>query len=367
MKLILDDEQQELAAMVRRLLADQSDSAAVRIHMDSPDGFDRALWKTFGELGLLGLAVPERFGGAEAGHRYRALVLTELGRAAVPSPFIASAVFATDALVSIGDEEANADLIPGLMDGSKLASLAIAEQGQDWPASGGSVRAVECDGQWVLEGTKTRVLYAEVADFLIVQARTDDGTAWFTVEAESVQSSPQETYDPTSRASDVVFAGSPARRLQSPASEAAAIEIRDLAAVALAALAIGGYEQVLDATVDYAKNRMQFGRAIGSYQAVKHGLADMYCRWELGLSLVRFAAWAADESHDELALAARSAAVYVAPGYFHAARESIQFHGGIGFTWEHDAHLHFKRARATQLMLGSDAVRRRELATALGH
>lgn len=365
MKLTLDEEQQELGAMVRRLLAEQADSEALRKQMDSPDGFDRDLWRTFAKLGLLGLTVPEEFGGAGAGHAYRAVVLTELGRAAVPTPFVASAVLATDALATLGGDAVA--LLPELVDGTRIASLAIASDEDDWQFSGASTVAAREGDHWLLRGTKTGVLFADASDLLVVLAHDGVAPAWFVVETDKALVTPQETYDPTSRAARVTFANTPAQRLDTDDPEGVARLVRDQATVALAALAVGGHEQVLDTTVDYAKVRMQFGRPIGSYQAIKHGLADLYCRWELGLSLVRYAAWAADEAPGELATAAASGAVYVLPAYFEAARESIQFHGGIGFTWEHDAHLQFKRARSTQLLLGSTARRRRELAALLGH
>lgn len=302
MKLTLDEDQREIAAVVRRLLAERADSESVRKAMDSEPGFDRHLWNTLAEVGLLGLTVPEELGGAGAGHVYRSLVLSELGRRVVPSPFLGSAVLATDALLEIGDTAANAMLLPGLMDGSRIAALAIHEEALAWPQDGGSaVSARSGDGGWVLDGTKTRVAHATNADLFVVSARTESGPAWFVVDADQATVSEQVTHAPTDRSGEVTFTAASARHLQGTDPGTALARVRDLATVATAALAAGGHEAVVDMTVEYAKTRMQFGRPIGSYQALKHGLADLYCRWELGLSVVRHAASAADEAPEELA------------------------------------------------------------------
>ncbi|GAA4549453.1 acyl-CoA dehydrogenase family protein [Pseudonocardia xishanensis] len=355
MRLLLDKEQEALRAAVRELLADHSDTRAA---MDSPEGVDRALWTRLGrELDVLGLVVPEELGGAGAGHVERAVVAEELGRALTPSPFLASAVLATDVLLALGDTA----LLPRMVTGERIVAVAAAEPGSPW-GPGGTTATETADG-WTLEGRTTPVIAGDVADEFLVLATTPEGPAWF--RTTEVTRSTLTTLDPTRRLAAITFTGAPAVRL---AGDALAVRDRvaDLAAVALAAEQLGGLRKVLETTTEYAKIRVQFGRAIGSYQAVKHGLADIHVDWEQALSAVRYAAWTADEAPDELPVAAALVATFVGPAYFRAAAAGVQFHGGIGYTWEHDAHLFYKRAKSTELLFGPPTRQRARLADALG-
>ncbi|MCO1658602.1 acyl-CoA dehydrogenase family protein [Pseudonocardia humida] len=368
MRLVLEAEQEDLRAAVRRLLADRSSPAAVREVMASERGDDPGLWKSLADLGLLGLVVPEDLGGAGGGHVERSVVLEELGRALTPTPFLASAVLATDALLAVDDAAARAELLPALAGGERVATVAVAEGGAAWDRSGGATTATERDGGWRLDGTKAPVPAGAVADVVLVYASTSDGPGWFAVDAgaDGFTRTALTTLDPTRPMARLTFAGTPARRLAASDPAAALDLVADLAAVALAAEQVGVMARALELTVDYAKVRVQFGRPIGSYQAVKHGLADVYSAWEHSVSVLRYAAWTADHDRAELPLAAALAQTYVGPACFDAAVAMVQYHGGIGYTWEHDAHLFYKRAKSAQLLLGPPSSHRARLADRLG-
>ncbi len=368
MQLVLDREQQELRTAVRKFLADHASPARVRTVIDSDDGHDRELWRRLaGELGLAGLVVPEQHGGSGAGHVERCVVSEELGRALAPAPFLASAVLAVDTLLALDDEPARAELLPRLASGELVATVAVAEQGGSWDPATTTTSALLQDGTWVLDGHKTPVVSGDVADVVLVHARTPEGTGWFLVDGDApgLRRTALRTLDPTRPLSRLDFWSTPARPLTGDAATVLAA-VTDRAAVALAAEAVGGMGRVLEMTTDYAKVRVQFGRAIGSYQAVKHGCADMYGAVEQATSALRYAAWAADHDTGQLPLAAALVGVVVLPAYFRAAADTVQLHGGVGYTWEHDAQLYYKRAKTSELLLGSGEQQRRRLADRLG-
>jgi alkylation response protein AidB-like acyl-CoA dehydrogenase len=367
-KLVLDPEQEELRVAVRRFLADRAPSAKVRATLESARGHDADVWTGLAGMGVLGLVVPEELGGAGAGHVERAVVAEELGRAVTPAPFLASAVLATDALLALDDEAARAELLPKLAAGEVVGTVAVAEGGGAWDRAGGATTAVERDGRWELSGVKTPVLAGDTADVVLVLAGTPDGPGWFVVEtgAAGLTRTRLTGLDPTRPLAKLAFAGAPARRLACADAAAALDVVADLAAVALAAEQVGVMQRAMELTVDYAKVRVQFGRPIGSYQAVKHGCADVYSAWEHAVSVLRHAAWTADHDRAELPLAAALAQTYIAPACFAAATGMVQYHGGIGYTWEHDAHLYYKRAKSAELLLGPPAGHRARLADHLG-
>ncbi|GAB2996677.1 acyl-CoA/acyl-ACP dehydrogenase [Amycolatopsis acidiphila] len=347
MRLVLDAEQQQLRSSVRKLLADHAPPARVRAVMDGEDGCDRELWRRItDQLGLAGLVVPEEHGGAGAGHVERAIVLEELGRTLAPVPFFASAVLATDTALALGDSE----LLPRLASGEVIGALAVSKT---WGPL--DVRATEHDGGWTLDGQAPFVISGDIADTVYVH-----NGDWFAV-SEGFTRTTLHTLDPTRRIARLDFAGTPARRLS--ASDGALARVRDLAAVALAAEQVGGMGRVLETTADYAKVRVQFGRAIGSYQGVKHRLADMYSAYERAESLLRHAAWSADHDAEGLPLAAATTQAFVGPACFQAAADGVQLHGGIGYTWEHHAHLYYKRAKTSELLFAGG---RGDLARRLG-
>lgn len=368
MKLVLDPEQEELRAAVRRFLADRAPSAKVRATLESAAGYDADVWTGLAGMGVLGLVVPEELGGGGAGHVERAVVAEELGRSVTPAPFLASAVLATDALLALDDDAARTELLPRLATGELVGTVAVAEGGGAWDRAGGATTAVERGGRWELSGVKTPVLAGDVADVVLVLAGTPDGPGWFAVErdAAGLTRTRLTGLDPTRPLAKLVLAGTPARRLASADAAAVLDVVADLAAVALAAEQVGVLQRAMELTVDYAKVRVQFGRPIGSYQAVKHGCADVYSSWEHAVSVLRYAAWTADHDRAELPLAAALAQTYIGPACFEAATAMVQYHGGIGYTWEHDAHLYYKRAKSAELLLGPPAGHRARLADRLG-
>jgi alkylation response protein AidB-like acyl-CoA dehydrogenase len=345
MQLVLDSEQDQLRSTVRKLLADHASPERVREVMESGQGWDRGLWQRIsGDLGLAGLVVPEENGGAGAGHVERCVVLEELGRALAPVPFFASAVLAVDTALALGDRE----LLPRLASGETIGTVALAGEDGTWGSSASSVRASESGGSWTLDGRASFVVSGDIADTVFVYA--DRG--WFVVSGDFARTT-LSTLDPTRRLARLDFSATPARRVDTGDPAGVLEKVRQLASVALAAEQVGGMSRVLESTVEYAKVRVQFGRPIGSYQAVKHGCADMYSSYEQANSLLRYAAWTADHEPESLPLASATAQVFTGPAYFDAAADGVQLHGGIGYTWEHEAHLYYKRAKTSELLFGS--------------
>ncbi|MEU1342379.1 acyl-CoA dehydrogenase family protein [Streptomyces sp. NPDC005827] len=377
------EEHEQLRATLRRFLADKAPSEAVRRSMDSADGHDPLLWRRMAnELGLLGLALPEEYGGFGGGPVELGLVLEELGRALLPSPYFATVALAGQALAVSGDETARARWLPAVADGSLTGTLALAEESGSWHVEDVRAEAVpdsDSDGAGHrVTGTKMFVVDGHSADLVLVVARAAGGPRLFAVEgtAPGVTRTRLETLDPTRRLARIDLDGAPALPV-GPAGPAATAYLRwvtDLALVALAAEQAGGAQACLDAAVAYAKVRVQFGRPIGSFQAVKHKCADTLVKVEAARSAVYHALSVAaadpprsgEPSGSPLSTAAAVAAVCCADAHTHAAKENIQIHGGIGYTWEHDAHLHLKRAKSSEQLLGSPAAHRRRLAGLVG-
>ncbi|NDU73691.1 acyl-CoA dehydrogenase [Actinomadura sp. DSM 109109] len=357
MKLVVTEEQRELRDALRRFFADRSPAAEVRRLMETAEGHDPAVWRQMaGQLGLQGLAVAEEHGGAGYGMRELAVVFEEMGRAVVCSPFLATVT----AAAALEAGEGGHGLLPGIADGSVIATLAVAEDGGSWDP--GSVRAAFRDG--ALHGAKNFVLDGHIADLVLVAAQGEEGIGVYAVEdAEGLARRALPTLDQTRRLARIELEGVPARRVGGPEALARAL---DVAAVALAAEQLGGAQRTLDMTVGYAKVRHQFGRPIGSFQAVKHRCADMFVLVESARSAVLNAAAAADEDPRALPAAAALAQAYCSEAFVRTAGEAIQLHGGIGFTWEHDAHLYFKRARASRELFGSPERHRERLAALAG-
>jgi len=370
MQLGVTEELQELRDSVRRFLADRAPISRVRELMETEDGIDRAVWEQAGtQLGLLGLAIPEEYGGAGFSFLELGLVLEELGRSLTISPFFASCVMAAQLLLSIDDESARKDYLPGIAAGSLIASVALAEDSGSWRPEDVTTRAEDRDGAWRLTGHKSYVLDGAVAGLLLVIARTDDGAAVFAVDAtaEGLAREPLPTMDQTRKQARVTFDGAPARLLGTVAgAEAAIVTMLDRSATALAADALGGTGKVLEMSVEYAKIREQFGRPIGSFQAIKHKCASMLVDLESSRSAVYYALWAASTGHPDERFVAPLVKAHCVDTYLHAAGENIQIHGGIGFTWEHPAHLYLKRAKSSQVLLGDSDFHRQQLADRIG-
>ncbi|WP_067491256.1 acyl-CoA dehydrogenase family protein [Actinomadura hibisca] len=364
MQLVATEEQEELRAALRRFFAERSAGAEVRRLMASGDGYDPKVWELMaGQLGLQGMAVPEEYGGAGFGVRELGVVFEEMGRALVCSPYLAT-VMAAAALSASSDEDAKRDLLPGIASGEVIATLAWSEDGR-WGLDDVAMQATRHEDGWQLTGTKSYVLDGHLADLLLIAARLNGQVALFAVDgnAPGLSRHSLPTLDQTRKLARLDLANVPARPVADRAALARAL---DVGLVALAAEQAGGAQRVLDMTVEYLKVRKQFGRPIGGFQAVKHRCADMFVQVESARSAVLHAALVADESPGELPAAAALAKSYCSDAYFHVAGEGIQLHGGIGFTWEHDAHLYFKRAKSSQELFGSPDEHRRRLARLVG-
>jgi alkylation response protein AidB-like acyl-CoA dehydrogenase len=377
-------EQEELRASVRRFLGDRAPISAVRELMETTDGLDAEVWKQAGEqLGLQGIAIPEEYGGAGFSFTEQAIVLEELGAALYGGPYLASAVLAATALLASPDEDARKAYLPAIASGEVIATLAFTEEDGSWDPAAIRLAAVTSRGDdppnppqagneedgWRLDGRKSFVLDGHTAGLILVIARTGEELSLFAVQADApgLTRTALPTLDQTRKLARLDFASVPARLIGSPGDGAAILSrTLDVAAIAQAAEQLGGAQRALDMAVEYAKVRHQFGRPIGSFQAIKHRCADLLLEVESLRSAVQYAAAAVAEDSAEIPVVASLVKAYASDVYFHVAAENIQIHGGIGFTWEHDAHLYFKRAKASELFLGDASYHREHLATRIG-
>ncbi len=363
-------EQEELRASVRRFLADRAPITAVRELMETTDGLDAGVWRQAGEqLGLQGIAIPEQYGGAGFSFAEQAIVLEELGAALYGGPYLASAVLAATALLASRDEDARKAYLPGIASGDVIATLAFTEEDGSWEPEAIRVTAADGPDGWRLDGRKAFVLDGHTAGLILVIARTGDGLSLFAVpgDASGLTRTALPTLDQTRKLARLEFASVPATLIGSVGDGAAVLShTLDVAAIAQAAEQLGGAQRALDMAVEYAKVRHQFGRPIGSFQAIKHRCADLLLEVESLRSAVQYAAAAVAEGSPEVPVVASLVKAYASDVYFHVAAENIQIHGGIGFTWEHDAHLYFKRAKASELFLGDASYHREHLATRIG-
>jgi alkylation response protein AidB-like acyl-CoA dehydrogenase len=325
--------------------------------METEEGYDPAVWEQMGsQLGLQGLAIPEEYGGSGYTYVELIVVLEEMGRALLTAPYFSTVALAANAILHAGDDAAKKELLGGIASGETIATLAMTEDSGRWDAEG-------------ITATATKALDGHTANLIIVAGKTGDAVSLFTVagDAEGLTRTPLATMDQTRKQARLEFSGTPAKLLGTEGEGWPVLSrVLDLAAVALAAEQVGGAQKCLEMSVDYAKVRVQFGRPIGSFQAIKHKCADMLLEVESAKSAAYYAGWAAAELNDELPTVASLAKAYCSDAYFHAAAENIQIHGGIGFTWEHDAHLYFKRAKSSQLLLGDPTYHRELLAQRIG-
>src|SRR6516164_7762 len=372
MNLGVSAEQRELRESVRGFLAERAPLTRVRELMETTDGTDPDVWRqASAQLGLPGIAVPEEYGGAGFSFAEQAIVLEELGAALFTGPYLASAVLAATALLASDDEAAKKDMLPGIAAGETVATLAFTEDDGSWdPAAIRLTAAQQTQNGWRLDGHKSFVLDGHAADLILAVAATGTGQlALFAVDpaAEGLARRALPTLDQTRKLARLAFSHTPARLIGEPGAARAVLDhTLDVAAVALAAEQLGGAQRALDMAVEYAKVRQQFGRPIGSFQAIKHRCADLLLEVESLRSAVGYAAAAVAENSPEIPVLASLVQAYAAETYFHVAAENIQIHGGIGFTWEHDAHLYFKRAKASELFLGDGAYHRERLAARIG-
>lgn len=371
MALITTAEQEALREVMRAFLGKYSTEADVRSQLGGGLGYDVQAWETAAEqIGMQALAIPEELGGAGYGFDELAVVLEETGRSLFTGPVLASAVLAPAALLLSGDQVACERYLPGIGDGSTVATVAVSESSAAWCESDVAVEAVREGGTWALTGTKPYVLSGAEASLILVAARTDRGVSLFAVDspaARGLSIEPLPVMDLTRRLASVSFDDCPAVLVGEDGAGWAALErVFDRAVVALACEQVGAAAAVLESTVDYLKVRQQFGRAIGSFQAIKHRCADLLVELESARSAAAYATSAVVAGAEDVSVAASIAKVCCSQALFHIAAESIQMHGGIGFTWEHPAHLYFKRAKGAEVLFGSPAAHRERIAELIG-
>jgi alkylation response protein AidB-like acyl-CoA dehydrogenase len=355
------DEQDQFRSAIRRFLQDKSPTTEVRRLMATADGYDRAVWRQLSaELALPGIHIPEQYGGAGFGMVELCVVTEELGRALLCAPYFSTAVLAANAILNAGTEEQKASLLPDLASGARLATLAVTELDGHWyPRAVALVATPVADG-YLLEGVKSYVVDGHVADLLIVAGRVagtvgDAGLALFALRADSggVERRLLGSIDATRKIARIDFHGARAVVLGNlDGGVKPLVRTLDQAAIALANEMVGGAQALFDSALNYAKLRVQFGRTIGSFQAIKHKLADMLLEVELAKSAAYYAAQTAAADDPEWPALACLAKATASETYLRIAAECIQIHGGIGFTWDNDTHLWFKRAKSSEVLLG---------------
>jgi hypothetical protein len=351
------DEQKQLRDTARKFLTEKCPSRAVRAVIDGKAPYDRELWKGLSEMGFLGVAVPESYGGAGAGYLELCVIAEEIGRALAPVPFSSTIYLAAEALLLAGSEAQKQKWLPLIASGDAIGTLALFEgKGNPSPQA---IQLSAAGGK--LDGVKKPVPDGAIADFAIVAARTgtagrDSDVSPFLVDmkAEGVETRSLANLDPSRGQAEVTFRNCEAEPLGA-AGEGWSIvaQVLDRAAVLFAFEQVGGADRALEMGRDYALDRIAFGRPIGSFQAIKHMLADMYVAATLARSNCYYGAWALSTDAAELPEAAASARISATQAFAHCAKNNIQVHGGMGFTWEFDCHLYYRRANATALSLGS--------------
>src|SRR5438067_4507241 len=333
----------------------------VREFLDDPSGWSRDLWKQMADLGWPALAFPEQYGGLGQGFLDLVLLLGELGRALAPVPFLSSVAICGQIILAHGSEEQRARYIPGIASGDRIAALAVAEQPHGFGGGTIDMKATESGGGWRVSGEKRYVLDAPAADLFVVAACTGDQNRWFIVD-EGARVTPQTTYDPTRPVGSVTFEDAHAEPLEVPLLHPGL----QFATAALCAEMIGTSQRILDMTVEYSKQREQFGRPIGSFQAIKHKCAEMATELEAARSAAFYSCWAVATGAEDAALSTHIAKSYCSDQLAHLAGEGVQAHGGIAFTWEHDMHLYLKRVKTQQVLLGDGAFHRELIARIVG-
>ncbi len=364
--LALSEDQHALQETLRGFLADQLPSAVLRAALETQAGYSPELHaRLAGELGLTGLTIPEGFGGLGMSQAEASVAHAELGRALYPGPFLSSAL-AAGVLLAAGDREAQEQWLPRLADGSVTATVAAAGESGHWAPGPDSVRAEQVKrtgqlGGWRLYGHRWYVQAAHVADIVMVPAITESGLAMFLVESRSLGFTPsgQLGLDLTRRVCVTAFDEAPAVLIgQGDAAAAALAQAERDFLLATAAEAAGGIGWCLDAAIAYAKDREQFGRPIGSFQAVAHACVDMLAEFQAVSAAARYAAVAAADGTDEAPMAAHVAALRAGEAYRAVTESAIHLFGGVGFTWEHDAHLYYRRAWSAERLVGGPQAHR---------
>jgi alkylation response protein AidB-like acyl-CoA dehydrogenase len=369
------EEQEAFRETLRRFLAEKSPTAEIFRCMETPAGYDAAVWKQMAqELGLQGLHLPESFGGQGFGFLELGITLEEMGRALLCAPFFSTVCLAADALLQSGDADAQAAFLPGIASGETVATLALLDEGDIWDPASVTLEFQRGGDGYRLDGAKRLVTDGATAALILVAARQPgtrgpEGITLLAVAADApgLGATPVESLDATRKLADLRFEGTPARLVGGEGAAAAALQrTLDRACVALAAESAGAAQHCLQDAVDYAKQRVQFARPIGSFQAIKHKCAEVLLEVESARAAAYWACWAAESQPEELPLAASVAKSFCDEAFVRASSENLHVHGGMGFTWESDCHLYLKRAHATSALLGPPGYHRRRIAERRG-
>jgi len=360
MRFYFSDEQEQFRDVVRKFLDDKVTSTKVHQDMASAEGFDPELWAAMSqELGLTGVHIPEVYGGSGFGYSELGIALEEMGRCLLCSPYFSTTALSATTIMLNGNDEQKQRLLPALAGGQQTATLATTESDGQWEIDTTTTTATQKNGGYVINGNKKFVVDGQTADTVIVSAResvskSQDAISLFYVrgDAKGLTRRGLETIDQTRRLSQLAFHDVPAQRLGEIDASQSLRTTLDIAAIALANEMVGGAQRLLADAVDYAQMRIQFGRPIGSFQAIKHHCADLLLAVELAKSAAYYASAAADENDPELPSLASLAKSMAAETYMKTATLCLQIHGGIGFTWDHDLHLWFKRAKSSEVYLG---------------
>ena len=373
----LDEEQVMLKTSARDFLEKECPKELVReIMEDDEKGYSPELWKKMAELGWLGLSFPEKYGGADFTFLDLAVLLEECGRALVPGPLVPTVVHVGHTILAAGTEEQKKDILPRMINGELILTLAFMEENGSLEASGMTVKAEKSGDNYIINGTKLFVPDANIADYLLCITRTtdgvnkEDGITLFLVDtkSEGIQVEVLKTMT-GEKLCEVVFnnVSVPAKNVIGEVDKGWSIveKMKCEAEVAEAAWMTGGARWALDTTIDYAKERIAFERPIGSFQAIQHKLANIALEVEGSTSIMYYAAWAIMEDAPDIAMAASMAKAWCGETYKHATFDGVQIHGGIGFTWDHDMHLYFKRAKACEVNFGDSDYHREKVAKLL--
>ena len=372
MKFSFTEEQDEFRSVLRRFLEDKSPSTEVRRLMATADGWEREQWtKINSELGLTAVAIPEAYGGHGFGLSEQCIVLEDMGRSLLCAPYFGSAVLAASAILYAGTEKQKSELLPGIASGSTVATLAFTEENGSWDNSGLTTIFDKSNNEYSITGIKSFVLDGTTADLIIVLARApntkkDEGLSLFAVDgqASGLKKELLKSVDETRKLARIHFDQVPAKLIGVEGNAAGPMKkpmTRSI--ICLANEMVGGAERLREDALEYVKMRMQFGRSIASFQVTKHKATDMLADVELAKSAAYFAAAAFDEEDDETEEAASIAKAASSEAYMQTAIHSIQMHGGIGFTWDNDTHLWFKRAKSSEVFLGDPAHHREKMMT----
>ena len=370
MRFSFSAEQDEFRTSLRRALEARSPTKEVRRLMATDAGFERDGWKKLNqEMGLTAVHIPEAYGGSGFGYGELGIVLEEMGRNLLCAPFFSTAVLATTAILNAGTEDQKKALLPGIASGDTTATLAFSEDSGLNDAASIAMTATPSGGTWRLEGSKSFVLDGHTADLIVVLAgqpgsRGEDGLSFFTVAADAsgLERRLLKTMDETRKLARLTFNGIEARLLGAAGGAAAAFaKTMQQTIVCLANEMVGGADRLREDALAYTKMRMQFGRAIASFQTTKHKAADMLVDVEMAKSAAYYAAAALDEGDEEMPALASLAKACASEAYLQTAIHAVQMHGGIGFTWDNDTHLWFKRAKSSEILFGDANLHREKM------